>query len=109
MQRSKVMIQGNGIVTCFSQRESIRRVKELNESEWVEKAYQGDGYLGFNVATGDIELHPGPTTVKLYEIPKNGGFPILDLQNHFRQDWQRLQHKIEGRVKFFYIQNCLLN
>jgi len=109
MQRSKVMIQGNGIVTCLSQKESIRRVKELNESNWVEKAYRGDGYIGFNVATGDIDLHPGATTVKLYEIPKNGGSSLLDLQNLFRQNWQRFQHEIEERVKYFYIRNCPLN
>ena len=109
MQRSKVMIQGNGIVTCLSQRVSISRINELNESNWVEKAYRGDGYIGFNLATGAIDLHPGPTTVKLFEIPKKSESSLLDLQNHFRQNWQRLQHEIEGRVKFFYIQNCPLN
>jgi hypothetical protein len=108
MQRSKIMIQGHGIVTCLSQREALRRVKALNESEWVEKAYREDGYIGFNVATGDIDFHPGPTTVKLYEIPKKEGASLLDLQNHFRQNWQRIQHIIENRVKFFYSRNCLL-
>ena len=103
------MIQGNGIVTCLSQREAIRRLEKLNESVWVKKAFQGDGYIGFNVATGDIDLHPGPTTVKLYEVPKNGGSSLLDLQNRFRQNWQRFQHEIEERVKFFYIRNCPLN
>jgi len=109
MQRSKIMMQGDGIVTCLSQREAVRRLKKLDESIWVKTAFQGDGYIGFNVATGDIDLHPGPTTVKLYEVPKNGGSSLLDLQNRFRQNWQRFQHEIEGRVKFFYIRNCPLN
>ena len=109
MQRSKVMIQGNGIVTCLSQREAVKRLKEFDESVWVKTAYQGNGYIGFNMATGDIDLHPGPTTVELYEIPKNGRSSLLDLQNRFRQNWQRLRNEIEGRVKFFYIQNCPLN
>jgi len=109
MQRSKIMIQGNGIMTCLSQRESIRRVRELNESEWVEKAYRNDGYIGFNIVTGDVDFHPGPTTVVLYEIPKNEGSSLLDLQNQFRQNWQRFRHEVERRVKYFYSRNCLLN
>lgn len=108
MQRSKIMIQGNGIVTCLSQSEAMRRIKELDESTWVKKAYQGDGYIGFNLATGNIEEHPGPTTIKLYERPKNKDYYSSDLQNLFRQNWQRFRHEIEGRVKFFYIQNCPL-
>lgn len=102
------MIEGDGIVTCLSQKGAIKRIKELDESTWVKKAYQGDGYIGFNVATGNIDVYPGPTTIKLYEIPKNRELSLLDLQNFFRQKWQRLQNEIEGRVKFFYIRNCLL-
>lgn len=108
MQRSKVMIQGNGIVTCLSQAGAIKKIKELDESTWVKKAYQGDGYIGFNMETGEIVEHPGPTTIKLYEIPKNRELSFLDLQNFFWQKWQRLRNEIEGRVKFFYIQNCPL-
>lgn len=108
MQRSIVLIEGDGIVTCFSQREAIKRIKELDESIWVEKAYQGDGYIGFNLATGNIDVHPGPTTIKLYEIPKNRELSLSDLQNLFRQNWQRLRHEIEGRIKFFYTLNCPL-
>jgi len=108
MRKSKVMMHGNGIVTCFCQREVLKRIKELDESSWVEQAYKGNGFVGFNVTTGEVDLQPGLTTIKLYEIPKNNKLSLSALQSLFWQKWQRYQNDLEKRVKFFYNQNCPL-
>ena len=106
MRKAKIIIQGDGIATCLGQWEAINKIKDLNATTWVEKAFKGNGYLGFNMETGEIEEKPGPTTIKLYEIPKNKELSLPDLRNHFWQNWQRLNIEIEERVKSFFIQNC---
>ncbi len=85
MGKIKVRIQGNGIVTCFTRWEVLKRMKSLNESTWVQEAYQGDGFVGFNAATGNIDLCPGPTTIKLYEMPKNKDLSLYELHSFFRR------------------------
>ena len=39
------------------------------------------------------------------EIAKKNGLSLQDIRNHFRQNWQPLQRKIEERVKYFYDKN----
>ena len=90
------------IVICLGYWEAIKRIKALNSSTFVDYAYQRNGYIGFNLETGEIVGGPGPTTIKLYEIDKSNEFSLHDLRNHFRQNWHNLQRKIDERVKFFY-------
>ena len=77
----------------------------MNPTTWVDQAYQGNGYVGFNLETGRIGEHPGPTTIKLYEIPKNNEFYLQDIRNHLWQNRPRLQKEIEERLCSFYNQN----
>jgi len=86
--------------------EAIAKIKNINTSTWVDQAFKGTGYVGYNLKTSEIVKNPGPTTIKLYELPKNSKQSILDLHNHFRQDWHRLQIDIEKRVNSFYAENC---
>ena len=106
MRRVKIIIQGDGIATCLGQWEAIKRIKSINPTTCVDQAYQRNGYAGFNLETGRIGEHPGPTTIKLYEIPKNNEFYLQDLRNRLWQNRQRLQREIEERVECFYAQNC---
>ena len=106
MRRAKIIIQGNGIATCLGQWEAIKKIKNMNPTTCVDQAYHGNGYVGFNLETGRITEHPGPTTIKLYEIPKNNEFYLQDLRNRLWQNRQRLQREIEERVECFYAQNC---
>jgi hypothetical protein len=106
MRRVKIIIQGDGIAICLGQWEVIKRIKNMNPTTWADQAYQGSGYVGFNLETGRIGEHPGPTTIKLYEIPKNNEFYLQDLRNHLWQNRQRVQKEIEERLKSFYTQNC---
>lgn len=102
MQRAKIVIPGRGTVVCIGYWEADKRIKDLDSSVFVDYAYQGNGYIDFNLETGEIVGDPGPTTIKLYEIDKNNEFSLEDLRNHLRQNRQCLQRKIEERVKFFY-------
>ncbi len=106
MRKAKILIEGDGIETCLGPLEAIKKIKNMNASNWVDQAFQGTGYVGFNLKTGEIVENPGPTTIKLYELPKNLQQSILDLHNHFRQDWHRLQIDIWKRVNYFYAKNC---
>jgi len=102
MQRLKIGIPGNGITTCLGYWEADKRIKDLDSTVFVDYAYQRNGYIGFNLETGEIVGDPGPTTIKLYEMDKNNELSLQDLRNHFRQNWYNLKRKIEERVKFFY-------
>lgn len=106
MRKARIVIQGDGIETCLGQTEAMRRIKTLNSSTWVDQACQGTGYVGFNLKTGEITENPGPTTIKLYELPKDSKCSSFDLRNHFRQDWYRLQIDIVKRINSFYSRNC---
>jgi hypothetical protein len=105
MQRVKIVIPGSGVTVCLSYWEVIKRIKDLDSATFVDYAYQGDGYIGFDLETGNTVGNPGQTTIKLYEIDKNNELGIQDLRNHFRQNWHRLQRKIEERVQYFYAKN----
>ena len=85
--------------------EPVRFAPLLDSTVFVDYAYQGNGYIGFDLKTGETVDNPGPTTIKLYEIAKNNELSLQDLQNHFRQNWQRLQIEIGERVKYFYDKN----
>ena len=105
MQRAKIVIPGSGVTICLGYWEAVKRIKELDSTVFVDYAYQGNGYIGFNLETGKTVGNPGPTTIKLYEIAKKNELSLQDIRNHFRQNWHRLQRKIEERVKYFYDKN----
>ncbi|MFP4082980.1 MAG: hypothetical protein ACLFVG_09540 [Candidatus Aminicenantes bacterium] len=105
MRKAKMVVQGYKTVTCLGQEEALKAIKRLNAGTWVDQAYQGDGYVGFNLETGGVADHPGPTTITLYELPRDQNCSLGDLRNHFWQNWSRLQIEIEDRVKSFYVQN----
>ena len=106
MRKVKIQMQDGGIEICLGQSEAISKIKGMNASTWVDQAFQGTGYVGFNLKTSEIVEDPGPTTIKLFELPKNSKQSILELHNHFRQDWQCLQIDIKKRVNSFYAKNC---
>jgi len=108
MRNAKILIEGDGIETCLGQLEAVEKIKNMEPSMWVDQAFQGTGYVGFNLKTGEIVKNPGPKTIRLYELPKKSTQSILDLHNHFRQEWHRLQIDIEKRVNSFYAKNCQL-
>lgn len=102
------MVNGYGRAICLSQWESIKRIKQMDPLNWVDRAYNGNGYIGFNLETGEIVKHPGPTTIKLYEIARNNKLSLEDVRNRFWQNWQRKQIEIEEKVKSFYDQNYII-
>lgn len=108
MRKAKILMQDDGIETCLGQLEAIEKIKNMNLSTWVDQAFQETGYVGFNLKTGEIVKNPGPLAIRLYELPKKSKQSILDLHNHFRQEWHRLQIDIEKRVNSFYEKNCQL-
>jgi len=108
MRKAKILIEGDGIEICLGPLEAIEKIKSMNTSNWVDQAFQGTGYVGFNLKTGEIVENPGPTTIKLYELPKNSQKSILALHNHFRQDRHRVQIDIEKRMNSFYAKNYQL-
>ena len=64
----KIGIPGNGITTCMGYWEANKKIKNLDSSVFVDYAYKGKGYIGFDLKTGEIVEYPGPTIIKLYEI-----------------------------------------
>lgn len=103
------MVQGYGIVTCMDQSKAIEEITHLNPTSLVDQAYHGKGYIGFNLETGKLTEHSGPTTIKLCDIGRENKLSLGEIRNRFWQNRQRFLIDIKNRVKSFYDQNCIIS
>lgn len=109
MRKMKIVVRGHGVATCLDQWKAIKRIKHMDPLNWADRAYHGNGYIGFNLETDAIVEHPGPTTIELYEVMRDNTLSLEELRNRFWQNWKRLQIEIKERVKSFYDQNCIIS
>ena len=108
MRKVKIMVQGYGIATCVDLSKAIEKITYLNPTSLVDQAYNGKGFIGFNLETAATVENPGPTTIKLFEIAKDNKRSLEELRSYIWQNWRRFKVDIIERIKSFYEQNYII-
>ena len=55
--------------TLLTEEEALKAINRIDLLSIIETAYQGDGYVWFDLSAGNVVEEASETTVKLYHLP----------------------------------------